>query len=269
MKTMKEIQTQLKKLGFDPGPIDGILGEKGSQTRTATANFQRSRGLTVDGIPGRETVPALFGVLVEERKSPFSQPKAAFAPLRVFIDVGHGQRPTGFDPGAVHGPSKTTEHSLNQIAAFAMANELESLGIITVVDDKNRTLTASGAAAAGYDAMISVHHNATAPGTKAQYSVALVHELKGTQKDKAAAAAISAAVAAELGIRDVGVKSMALGVLSGAKTVKVPVAVLIEPYFIHEQPTDNPPAADMPDWSRRAGKAAGRALAELLKAGRQ
>lgn len=50
--TTLEIQRQLAALGFDPGPIDGIIGPR---TRAAIRAFQTSRGLLVDGIVGPQT----------------------------------------------------------------------------------------------------------------------------------------------------------------------------------------------------------------------
>jgi len=44
------VQQQLKRLGYDPGPVDGIFGPK---TEAAVKKFQRdSQVLDVDGIPG-------------------------------------------------------------------------------------------------------------------------------------------------------------------------------------------------------------------------
>lgn len=40
------VQARLKELGFDPGPIDGIMGSK---TRTAIQDFQRSQDIPPDG----------------------------------------------------------------------------------------------------------------------------------------------------------------------------------------------------------------------------
>lgn len=58
------IQTALTKLGFNPGPIDGIPGK---MTRAAIIEFQTKFGLTPDGIYG----PKTFGVLQTEiSKSP-------------------------------------------------------------------------------------------------------------------------------------------------------------------------------------------------------
>ncbi len=51
-----EIQSMLRSLGFYFGEIDGIYG---SMTANAVRNFQRSFGLTVDGIVGPETFGAM------------------------------------------------------------------------------------------------------------------------------------------------------------------------------------------------------------------
>ena len=51
------LQTRLKALGLDPGPIDGVAGSK---TEAAVARFQDKRGLMVDGVCGRITWEALW-----------------------------------------------------------------------------------------------------------------------------------------------------------------------------------------------------------------
>jgi hypothetical protein len=55
-KWVIDVQTKLKKLGHDPGPIDGIYGPK---TRAAVIQFQRFADLKVDGIAGPRTREAL------------------------------------------------------------------------------------------------------------------------------------------------------------------------------------------------------------------
>lgn len=52
----KAIQNALRKLGFDPGPVDGIYGAK---TAAAVAAFQASNGLVSDGEVGPQTATAL------------------------------------------------------------------------------------------------------------------------------------------------------------------------------------------------------------------
>lgn len=51
------VQARLHKLGFNPGPIDGL---RGRLTLTAVRRFQHSRGLVADGIAGPITLAALF-----------------------------------------------------------------------------------------------------------------------------------------------------------------------------------------------------------------
>lgn len=55
--TIKDIQTALARLGYTPGPIDGIWGR---QTLAAVKAFQAKRGLHVDGVVGPLTRAALF-----------------------------------------------------------------------------------------------------------------------------------------------------------------------------------------------------------------
>lgn len=52
-----KIQRRLQKLGFNPGPIDGI---RGRLTVAAVKRFQESKGLVADGIVGPKTSAALF-----------------------------------------------------------------------------------------------------------------------------------------------------------------------------------------------------------------
>ncbi|MDI9244085.1 lytic murein transglycosylase [Marinobacter sp. CHS3-4] len=49
------LQQMLEKKGFDPGPIDGILG---SGTRSAIREFQKANNLIADGFPGSQVLSA-------------------------------------------------------------------------------------------------------------------------------------------------------------------------------------------------------------------
>lgn len=56
--SIREIQTELKKQGYDPGPIDNKDGKK---TQAAVKEFQKAnKGLTVDGVAGPKTCAVLF-----------------------------------------------------------------------------------------------------------------------------------------------------------------------------------------------------------------
>ena len=185
---------------------------------------------------------------------------------KILIDVGHGKTPKGFDPGAVHTPSGTTEYSLNLIGATAMAAELVRLGHKAIVETSQRSLYERGQRAKGYDVFISFHHNAVDAGKKAQYTTARFHDKKGSNADKRAAMAVNTAMAKELGLPDKGALAMGLGVLSGAKDARVPFAFLVEPYFIHAQTPHNPHPEEFAGWTTRAAIAGARALDAFLEA---
>jgi peptidoglycan hydrolase-like protein with peptidoglycan-binding domain len=53
---IRDVQRALKREGFDPGPIDGVWGRRSISGLKA---FQESRGLTVDGVLGPESLQAL------------------------------------------------------------------------------------------------------------------------------------------------------------------------------------------------------------------
>lgn len=53
---IKAVQTRLKTLGYYNSTVDGIWGPK---TTTAVKNFQKSKGLTADGLVGSKTEKAL------------------------------------------------------------------------------------------------------------------------------------------------------------------------------------------------------------------
>ena len=51
-----EIQTELARLGYRPGPLDGVWGR---QTAHAVREFQKDNNLEIDGIVGPQTLAAL------------------------------------------------------------------------------------------------------------------------------------------------------------------------------------------------------------------
>ena len=53
---IREIQSALRKAGYNPGPIDGVMRQ---QTMSAVNAYQQSKGLPVDGFMNLETVKAL------------------------------------------------------------------------------------------------------------------------------------------------------------------------------------------------------------------
>lgn len=233
---------------------------------------ERGHDISTDGDLGPKTFwdsSETLRAILKELGGEIAQPKPpAAAPSstgkRVFIDVGHGRKPGGFDPGAVHASSRTTEHSLNLTMAAALSDRLRQRGVEVRVADEALENYNAGTAARGFDVFVSLHHNAAV--SPAQGSLVLYDPRNNIARDRPLAELVSARIAQELGIRDRGAKEMRLAVLSGARAAGVPVSVLVEPYFIHEQTPANPPAADMPDWSSRAGRAIADALADHLGA---
>ena len=55
---VRQAQAALKKAGFDPGAIDGIMGVK---TMAAVRKYQTQKGLEVTGVINAETENALLG----------------------------------------------------------------------------------------------------------------------------------------------------------------------------------------------------------------
>jgi N-acetylmuramoyl-L-alanine amidase len=182
---------------------------------------------------------------------------------RVYLNIGHGQKPDRFDPGAVHASSGKTEFDLNTIAAASCKAVLESAGHeVTVGGNEAGNNYGGGKRAAGHDVCVSLHHNSA--GSSAQGSECFFHRRKVTDNDRHLAAKIAWALSNELGIRNRGPKEAGLSVLSGAKDAGCPVAVLAELYFMQDQTPANPPASEFEDWSRRGGEAIGRAINEFL-----
>lgn len=178
---------------------------------------------------------------------------------RVLLEIGHGPG-VPFDPGAIAYDGRTTEHSLNVIAANAARDVLAAAGIAcTVIDTPQGSLYNIGLQAANFDVFCSIHHNAA--NRSAQGTEAFSHATKGSQRDRNLAALISAELSKELGLTDRGEKRAKLGVLSGAEDTNVGVAVLAEVYFIDDA-VRRPP---LTDFSTRGGQAIGRAILKWLK----
>ena len=62
--TTKQVQCLLAYLGYDPGGIDGVDGQK---TRQAIRNFQGTEGLGVDGVAGEQTEIRLKDAVWQDR----------------------------------------------------------------------------------------------------------------------------------------------------------------------------------------------------------
>jgi peptidoglycan hydrolase-like protein with peptidoglycan-binding domain/DNA-binding CsgD family transcriptional regulator len=96
---VRAIQRRLTELGFRPGPVDGLFG---ARTEQAVLAFQRTHGLSVDGIVGPQTRTHLryhgtrpFAGL----GSGYSRPGGS----SLVREIQHRLRAFGFRPGPVDG----------------------------------------------------------------------------------------------------------------------------------------------------------------------
>lgn len=97
---IRAIQTALKKQGFDPGKIDGVFGRR---TIAAVRAFQEARGLTVDGVPGPETVGALMSGGAGAAAAAVEPAVVVSAPL-VWFEEAKRQLGTAEKPGPASNP---------------------------------------------------------------------------------------------------------------------------------------------------------------------
>jgi peptidoglycan hydrolase-like protein with peptidoglycan-binding domain len=93
---VRQLQAQLKRAGFDPGPLDGKFGPL---TQAAVKAFQQARGLETDGIAGPLTKGAL------------AQPARAGEPSRP------GAASPGGRPSSPQAPGATTPQAMAEAPA--------------------------------------------------------------------------------------------------------------------------------------------------------
>jgi peptidoglycan hydrolase-like protein with peptidoglycan-binding domain/tetratricopeptide (TPR) repeat protein len=114
---VKSLQRRLLRVGYAPGPIDGLFGPL---TRAAVVRFQATHGLEVDGIAGPRTLSALATA------ASVLYPGSSDA-RRVRI-LQRRLRHAGYAPGPIDGRfGPSTEHAVQR---FQAANGLSVDGIV-------------------------------------------------------------------------------------------------------------------------------------------
>lgn len=97
---VKRLQEELKALGYDPGPIDGDFGDK---TEKAVRKFQEEKGLTVDGVVGKNTAKYIntlnllkktYGMLEKVKDKLCEEQKKEFKELTTEIEGIIPEKPT-------------------------------------------------------------------------------------------------------------------------------------------------------------------------------
>jgi len=92
------IQVLLARLGYDPGPANGVVGLK---TNLAIAAFQKSRGEPSDGIPSEALRAKLERAVAERSAGPETRPGAAPSPgARTGSATGPGAAPPPRPPAS-------------------------------------------------------------------------------------------------------------------------------------------------------------------------
>ena len=168
----------------------------------------------------------------------------------IVLEVGHGDHPDGFEPGAVDPRTKTREWDMNKICAESCKKFLEFLGYKKVrVTDSGTWLSHIGKENKDADVFVSIHHNAFS-NPEAQGAEALMHKDFWHKNDEKLAELCAKYMSEELHIKNRGIKTMNLSVLKGAMNSEKPAqaVVLVEPYFITGKDVD-----DHKKWSKSAG----------------
>lgn len=152
---------------------------------------------------------------------------------RILLERGHGLNIDGsFDPGAINYQNRITEYELNGFVCEKARATLAALGYDVVVLDQAQTLYNLGLKAQGFDAFISVHHNAHS--SDAQGAEVFIHNEKGEKEDEILATFVLNKIVSSLKISNRGVKKGRLGILNGAEDTNVKASILTEGFFISD-----------------------------------
>jgi len=144
----KEIQQALLDAGFDPGPIDGIMGPR---TRAAISAFQTANGLTVDGVVGTDTALALDGLQkIDVDDSSLAGGTATFEDVQGLFDQFNLTAATGRESSAerinrlveqINSGESTLESISTSLSRFA-AESVDVNTIQAIFDDLGLTSSA-------------------------------------------------------------------------------------------------------------------------------
>lgn len=105
--TVAGLQRGLNELGYDAGPVDGLMG---SRTRIAIEAYQRDERLLVTGRASADLLAHVDATLAERRSSPSAAESEATpdAPTQLTIDIQAGLRRLGYDVPVVSGVMDAT-----------------------------------------------------------------------------------------------------------------------------------------------------------------
>ena len=124
---VRGVQARLRRLGFRPGPVDGLFGPL---TEHAVVRFQGARGLSRDGVVGPATRRSLLARPAGRRSRPASsrarrEPRDRPAPVQT---TAPERAPRVVEPHASHGPAPELVAGLGVLAAALLLGSSWLLG---------------------------------------------------------------------------------------------------------------------------------------------
>ncbi len=192
-----DLQRRLSQLGFDPGRIDGILGD---QTVSALMDFQRNAGLVHDGVCGRRTFAEL------RRLSLRSDAVDLVSPLREQLTLSSsgscslaGRRIAVGDPGGFTAGVASICRSLERAAATAVP--------LQHPDPSHRAAEANAAAV---DCVVDLELLPDSSACTVSFYRGYRYESRASRR---LADLVQAELPATLGLADAGTSGMALPIL--------------------------------------------------------
>ncbi len=192
-----ELQRRLSQLGFDPGRIDGILGD---QTVNALMDFQRNAGLVQDGVCGRRTLAEL------RRLSLRNEAADLVSPLREQLNLATS------GPGSLAGRRIAVGDAGGFTAGVAsLCRSLERAGALAIPlqhPDPSRRAAEANAAAA--DCVVDLQLLADSESCTVSFYRGYRYESRASRR---LADLVRAELPAALGLADGGATGMALPIL--------------------------------------------------------
>lgn len=125
---IRQLQTDLARLGFDPGRPDGW---RGTRTIRAIKAFQRAHGLVVDGVAGPQTREVIASIIAGP--SPLARPEPDKSVMRERVAAAVAQPPVslpeGFGGIAIPDTARAINEIVNHCAATREGQQFDARDI--------------------------------------------------------------------------------------------------------------------------------------------
>ena len=119
--TVREVQRELNRLGYDAGPVDGWMG---ARTRAAIQDYQRDHGLLVDGQPSASLLSHVRDTARSGRSEPGRAPPELSS--RQVAEIQDALHALGYDVG--HRPGRLTDETRAAIRSYESDHGLLASG---------------------------------------------------------------------------------------------------------------------------------------------